>query len=92
MLPFLFRSPVGRISVCRHPAILIVLIDIFVQPALEAHQWNTAITLVGWLYRIARQILHEGHALPAGGGDEACEVVNPCSEPVFAETLPSTPA
>ncbi len=42
--------------------------------------------------RRSREILHEGHLLSAGGSDEACEVINPWSDPVFAETLPSTPA
>lgn len=28
--------------------------------------------------------------LPAGGGDEARKVINTCSEPVLADTLPST--
>lgn len=64
------------------PFVLIVLVQIFIQAAFKADQWDAAIALISWLHGVSGEILHEGHLLSAGSSDEACEVINPWSDPV----------
>lgn len=46
------------------PFVLIVLVQIFIQAAFKADQWDAAIALISWLHGVAGEILHEGHLCP----------------------------
>lgn len=65
----------------------VALIKILIQATFKAGQRHAAGALVFWRHRIARQELHESHALAAGGGDKASKVINALQRARFRGNL-----